>query len=234
MASAATPTSFDDWVVEGRTDGGDWNVSGVTANSTNPCDEPTCQMEFVLFDWKHDDQDVAKAGMSLVKVNGEFDPGDVSTEGFWTHEDDPAGGFDVLATDFGPTKGWEFGTDYNLRFTYTTTRVKVERIVSGVASTIFDVVGVFPAGRVGFYNFSQAQVRYSGFSQSQTTTTLPGVTTTSTTVPATTSTTVRVSSLARTGGDNWKWPLAAGPVLIAVGVQLTATRNRRPDGHHYS
>lgn len=55
--------------------------------------------------------------------------------------------------------GWAFGVDYEFSFDYGPNNLVVS--VNGVEQ--FDVTGTFTDGRLGFYNFSQAQVRYSAF-----------------------------------------------------------------------
>lgn len=187
--------------------GGDGDYFGVVLGYTDPlgansdaCDPDgaKCPNDYVLFDWKHDDQGDAKAGYSLVRVNGDFVVNDANADlpCFWNHSDDPANGCDVLASNFSPDAGWNFDEVYELRFTYTSSVVRVERVVGGNPTTLLEATGSFPMGRVGFYNYSQAQVRYTGFdaSQATTTTTDPSASTTTTTAVATTSSTVPAST----------------------------------------
>jgi hypothetical protein len=186
--------------------GGDGDYFGVVLGYTDPlgansdacdADEATCPNDYVLFDWKHDDQGVAKAGYSLIRVNGNYEMNDGGDEPscHWAHVD--GADCDILDSDFAPANGWAFDTAYTLRFTYTSTLVRVERIVNNVATTLLEATGTFPAGRVGFYNYSQADVRYAGFDAQQATTTtssstsstIVGTSTTSTTTSSTTSST---------------------------------------------
>jgi len=120
--------------------------------------------DFLLFDWKQANQDVAKEGFALTRVQGisNYDP-------FWNHVDNPPS-FDVLATDFSTTKGWEDNVEYEFTLLYQTNRIKIDLkggngfLKDGL--TIFDIVGgPFPDGRFGFYNYSQAYVTYQGFTE---------------------------------------------------------------------
>ena len=77
--------------------------------------------------------------------------------GFWGHVDSPE--FDVLATSFGSDKGWADNVEYEFELIYESDRIRIS--IDG--TPIFDVAGGFEPGRFGFYNYSQAQVRYSDF-----------------------------------------------------------------------
>lgn len=211
---------------------GDGDYFGVVLGYTNPlgdesvqCDTEDCRQDYVLFDWKHDDQDVAKAGMSLVRINRDDDVR--TTNGgdcFWPHTDSPETGCDVLATDYAPEKGWQFGVTYDLRFTYTASRIKVERIEDPNAPiTIFDVTGTFPAGRVGFYNYSQAGVTYAGFDATQSPTTTTLSTTSSTTSP-TSSTSSTTSSSTPTSTSTSTSTSTPGPTPTTAPSTSTTAR----------
>ena len=118
------------------------------------------QFEFLLFDWKKADQANAKEGFALVRVKGNFDERapDGEYAGFWDRKSSPR--FEVLATDLGAGKGWKANTEHAFELHYEKDRVRIA--VDGKA--VFDVKGDFPPGRFGFFNYSQADVRYSGFS----------------------------------------------------------------------
>jgi RHS repeat-associated protein len=110
---------------------------------------------FLLFDWKQGDQQGASEGFSLARVNGivtDYDPG------FWRRTDSQ--GYEVLASDLGPGKGWQYQTDYDFELTYSANQIVIK--ING--DTIFTVSGDFVPGRFGFYNYSQANVTYSNFS----------------------------------------------------------------------
>lgn len=121
---------------------------------------------FVLFDWKQFDQlfggFLASEGFALSRVNGTITD---LIPGFWGHTDSPE--FDVLQTSFSSTSGWEETIEYTFEITYQETNFKL--VLSGGAfgagTTIFDIAGSFPDGAFGFYNYSQAEVRYSGLTE---------------------------------------------------------------------
>ena len=131
-------------------------TSPIAANGGNP-DE----FDFVLFDWKQRSQtsnsgEFAEEGFTLTRVDGLIEPEGGFYGPFWDH-DDPD--MDVLATLYGDDQGWDDRTEYQFRAVYTSSRLTIyvnERL-------IFDVTGSFPAGRFGFYGFSQRSVRYYDF-----------------------------------------------------------------------
>ncbi|MBL8702396.1 MAG: VPLPA-CTERM sorting domain-containing protein [Alphaproteobacteria bacterium] len=137
------------------------NPTGNTASGNDNYD-------FVLFDWKQGDQSsggfLAREGFNLSRVNGTITD---LIPGFWGHTDST--GFDVLETSYSATSGWVESTEYTFEITYQETNFKL--VLSGGAfgagTTIFDVAGSFPNGAFGFYNYSQAQVRYSGLTEDE-------------------------------------------------------------------
>lgn len=133
---------------------------------------------FFLFDWKQANQSdpigVASEGFNLSYVNGvvtTFSP-------FWAHGSatTPDPDFQVIDTDYGATRGWADNTAYEFTLLYQSGRIRID-IEGGTGDfatkqTIFDitpsdVMGLteFPEGRFGFYNYSQASVRYAGFTE---------------------------------------------------------------------
>jgi tetratricopeptide (TPR) repeat protein len=139
-------------------------VFGYQSPLTEKRDEPY-RFEFLLFDWKQGTQGEAKAGFSLVRVKGDYDfegggEGGHTVPGFWTREATKE--FELLATDLGEEKGWKHNTEHEFQLAYSQDRVRIS--IDG--EQIFDVAGDFPAGRFGFYNYSQAGVRYTGFTRS--------------------------------------------------------------------
>jgi hypothetical protein len=133
-------------------------------------------MNFVLFDWKQVNQSsggfLASEGFALSRVNGTITN---YVPGFWGHTDSAE--FDVLATDFGSTRGWADNTAYDFEILYQAGRIKID--ISGGAfgagETIFDILGSFPNGQFGFYNYSQSTVRYAGLTEEVTPPPPPGV-----------------------------------------------------------
>lgn len=120
-------------------------------------------MDFVLFDWKQADQASGGAtsfeGFALSRVQGTITN---YTPGFWGRSD--SAGFDNLATNYGTTLGWQDNTTYDFTILYQTNRVRIDIAggAFGSGTTVLDVAGDFASGAFGFYNFSQAAVRYSG------------------------------------------------------------------------
>jgi hypothetical protein len=122
--------------------------------------------DFLLVDWKQSDQGfggcngdfTAEEGLALSRVTGTPPFTDI-----WPHtdcSDTDGGGVDELAR--GATRGhtgWGDNTQYRFRFRYSPARVQVW--VDDVLE--FDLTGTFPPGRLGFYNYSQSDVRYSGY-----------------------------------------------------------------------
>ncbi|MGR9099877.1 MAG: PKD domain-containing protein, partial [Gammaproteobacteria bacterium] len=104
---------------------------------------------FLLFDWKRRYQNNAPQGFTLSRVTG-------SNAGLWTHT---GADVQVLATRYGAGTGWRPNTDYQYELVYSADRI----IIRIDGQTIFDVGGSFQPGKFGFYNLSQAQVRYAHF-----------------------------------------------------------------------
>ena len=122
--------------------------------------------EYLLVDWKQTNQGtygcpgdtLGEAGIAVSRVTGIPE-----NREFWSHADctgTPAGAVEELAraTNLGHT-GWGDNASYDFRFRYTEDRLQVW--VDDVLE--LDVTGTFPTGRFGFFNYSQASVRYSGY-----------------------------------------------------------------------
>ena len=118
--------------------------------------------EFYLYDWKQADQDsgtgaLGLEGHTLSFVNQQYtssaDTGDAA-HAIWGHL--AASGVTVLASDYGSDKGWNDNQWYDFELQYFTDRITV--LIDN--ETIFSVNGNFPAGRFGFFNQSQEDVRY--------------------------------------------------------------------------
>lgn len=112
-----------------------------------------------VFGWKQKDQVVGghnwPAGFSLVEVNKTI----TDNKSFYEAFAPPFTGSTVLAVDYGASKGYTAGVDYNVSIEYTSSNIKI--YVDD--NLIFDVDGCFTPGRVGFYNYSQPDVTYSDF-----------------------------------------------------------------------
>jgi len=148
--------------------GGDDDFVGFVLG-LQPGDTTNPDAEYLLIDWKQGTQTFdfsgnnspggqASKGLAVSRVSGTPD-----SDEFWQHADlDPNNGGALTELDrginFGST-GWADFTTYEFTFVFTENNLKV--FVNGVLE--IDIEGEFSNGRIGFYNFSQGQVRYSGF-----------------------------------------------------------------------
>ena len=114
---------------------------------------------FLLFNWKQRDQNIAREGKMLAYVNGEFTPAETA---FYFRQDSSNSRYQVIDTVFGDSTGWVRDSAHNFTLVYTPTRTTI--LIDG--DTIFNKVGCFHPGRFGFYNSSQEKVNYSNFSYS--------------------------------------------------------------------
>jgi hypothetical protein len=162
---------------------GDDDIIGFVFGYRSPlAGDATDDFDFLLFDWKQLQQffaaTTAQEGFSLNRVNGTFEALPINggvNDVFWHHEQGGGNdltGFDVLGSDWGPTRGWEDNTEYEFTLLYQTDRIKIDlKGGSGTfaaGQTIFDVAGSFQAGRFGFYDYSQGLVKYQGFTAEET------------------------------------------------------------------
>ena len=124
--------------------------------------------DFLLLSWKQGDQSGDLAGFSLADVAC------TGCLGFGQYQTDrDASGYDLLGTDVGPGRGWVDNVTYSFRLRYTSDSLRVDIAggVFGAGETIFELdaadagLASFPNGPFGFFNHSQANVRYSGFTQ---------------------------------------------------------------------
>ncbi|MFA5633103.1 MAG: VPLPA-CTERM sorting domain-containing protein [Porticoccaceae bacterium] len=134
-------------------------------DSTNPA------ADYLLVDWKRAPQSYnfgtpsaspggnAPAGLAVSRVFGIPD-----ADEFWQHTNlsgtPETSGLQELArgATLGSTR-WEFNRDYVFTFDFGPHDLQI--YVDDVLQ--FDLAGDFSNGRLGFYNFSQAQVIYSAF-----------------------------------------------------------------------
>ncbi len=110
--------------------------------------------DFLLFDWKQGQQSGAAPGFTLTRVDGT-----VGSSGWWPHT---SSAMEVLSSDVGAGKGWQDHTTHDFELIYRSDYIRVR--IDGL--TVAEVDGVFEPGRFGFYNYSQAQVRYTSFTSS--------------------------------------------------------------------
>jgi len=117
--------------------------------------------DFLLFDWKQGGQSIggrfAPAGFTLSRIEGTVS-GNLSSGNhpYWNHSDST---ITVLDSMYADSLGWQDSLEYSFNLLYETGRIQI----SIDDDVIFDVEGTFPEGRFGFYNYSQALVRYQGF-----------------------------------------------------------------------
>lgn len=127
--------------------------------------------DYLLVDWKGGNQSFnfgapssspggnAPAGLAVSRVTGWPD-----ADEFWQHDNlagTPGGsGLQELArgNNLGNT-GWSSGTEYEFSFDFGPNNLDV--YVDSILE--LSIAGSFANGRIGFYNFSQAQVNYSAF-----------------------------------------------------------------------
>ncbi|WDE12483.1 PEP-CTERM sorting domain-containing protein [Thalassomonas haliotis] len=122
--------------------------------------------DFYLFDWKQGTQtyngQVGYEGFTLSKISAGADV--TSLNSLWDHN---GTGVTVLDTDYGNDRGWADNTVYEFTLGYTDTEINIG--INGgdfVNEQIFSISGLDnQAGHFGFYNMSQATVRYSGFEE---------------------------------------------------------------------
>jgi len=157
--------------IEVRTTGDDDFVGFVLG--FNPGDTTSATADYLLIDWKQITQGFDFTGnaatnatpgtTALVGLAASRVSGTPSADELWGHVnavENAGGGVSELArgATLGNT-GWADNTEYEFRFVYTSTNLRV--FVDDVLQ--IDIDGVFPDGRLGFYNFSQSDVRYSAF-----------------------------------------------------------------------
>ena len=131
----------------------------------DPGEQSDPMADYLLIDWKQRDQAPATEGMALSRVTGIPIP-----SGFWAHSASATGAVTEIAraTTYGGT-GWEDNARYRWTITYTpthlTVQVQQQAPTVGPLVTAFDIDApagqVWPAGEIGFYGFSQSDVRYT-------------------------------------------------------------------------
>lgn len=139
-----------------ETSGDDDFIGFVLGYQSGEYNSPTS--DFILIDWKQGTQAYygcsGKQGLAISRVSGGIPDSATS----WCH----TGTTSELdrALTLGST-GWADNTEYAFDIIFTATNIQVK--VNG--TTELNVNGAFGDGSFGFYNYSQASVRYSALTQ---------------------------------------------------------------------
>ena len=118
--------------------------------------------DFLLIDWKQNDQSPAVDGLAISRVSGDTDG--APTNDFWQH----VGVVEELqrGSTLGST-GWLDNTTYTFDLEFTSSLVQV--FVNGGLELSLTAaqagLGAFGDGSFGFYNYSQSSVRYAGITE---------------------------------------------------------------------
>ena len=165
------PDVYSNAVIEGTIEvntAQDDDFIGFVFGYQDPIGMGSDDYHFWLFDWKKEAQtvsgDFADEGMTLSKIT--LTDFDINVEPerkkyFWRHDDD-LGKHATLGTNLGNGTGWVT----NQVYTFTLDLTDTSAIIMIDGDTIFDVQDSFTSGRFGFYNYSQAQVKYTSFTTS--------------------------------------------------------------------
>ncbi len=126
----------------------------------NAGDESNAAADYILIDWKQGTQGSfgcsANAGLAISHVSGAIG----NNSGAWCHNSANNVTELARATTLGAT-GWLDNTTYTFDLTFTDNLIEV--FVNGLLE--LSVAGIFGDGSFGFYNYSQATVRYAGIEE---------------------------------------------------------------------
>jgi hypothetical protein len=133
-------------------------------------DATSASADYLLLDWKQNNQNPAVAGLAVSRVRGLR----ASDNDFWQH----VNSVEELAraTNLG-SRGWADNIEYEFTINFTANSLQV--LVDGVeefnflASSVGDGTA-FNGGNFAFYNYSQGSVRYSAVTQDALPTPEPG------------------------------------------------------------
>ena len=124
-------------------------------------DATSASADYLLLDWKQNNQNPAVAGLAVSRVRGLR----ASDNDFWQH----VNSVEELAraTNLGST-GWADNTEYEFTINFTANSLQV--LVDGIEEFNFLAADVgdgtaFNGGNFAFYNYSQGTVRYSAVTQ---------------------------------------------------------------------
>lgn len=138
--------------------------------------------DMILLDWKRLPQTwmghPSPEGFTLLRVQGEipgsftnYNNGEFIGDCLWTKDPHLCPEIEVLGTHHGSGTGWRSWDEYHFDLLYTPDRIQV-KVTGGNGIyadglVVFDITGDFQPGRIGFYNFSQANVRYSALQSNE-------------------------------------------------------------------
>ena len=133
-------------------------------------DANSASADYLLLDWKQNDQSPGVDGLAVSRVRGLR----ASDNDFWAHTNS----VEELAraANLGST-GWQDNTEYEFTINFTANSLQV--FVDGVEEFNFLAADVgdgssFNGGNFAFYNYSQGNVRYSAVTQDVFTVSEPG------------------------------------------------------------
>ena len=164
--------------IEVRTTGDDDFIGFVFGYNSPLAGDPVNDMDLILLDWKQGTQSGAPAGFYLNKVLGTHNGAAGISNELWPHTDSASLDLTQLGSPL-VNAGWQDNQVYAFDLVYQQTKIEIY-IQGGTGAfatkqKVYDVdiadhLGlfpgdVFPDGRFGFYNHSQASVRYSSFTQ---------------------------------------------------------------------
>ena len=118
-----------------------------------PGDVTNDDADFLLLDWKQNNQSGARRGMAISHITGPMPSN-------WAHTTNDSLEEIARAINLGDV-GWKDFTEYEFTFELSAARLRV--FVDGQLE--LDLEGTFQNGRLTFYNYSQERVRYSAFTR---------------------------------------------------------------------
>jgi hypothetical protein len=128
----------------------------------NAGDYANASADYILIDWKQENQAGGAKGLAISRVTGSLDNGSHFNDA-WYHTGVADGGVVTelaRATNLGGT-GWINNQTYTFDLIFTASLIEV--FVDGVKE--LSISGLFNNGSFGFYNHSQENVLYAGITQ---------------------------------------------------------------------
>ena len=112
-----------------------------------------------LIDWKSEFQTNSEEGLSLVRVNQNFDFSDADSfmPFFWNHN--AGAGFQIKDTQYGTGNGWDANVTYDLVLEFSPNHI----LFSIDGQVVFERDDCVQPGQFGFYSFSQTGGSFGDF-----------------------------------------------------------------------